>query len=152
MKQFMQDIGQWLRRRLRCLRLKQCKRAHAIARFLMSQGESNDSAYKLGARVRGGGVCTDTSQSHRAMSLSLVQGYRPNRPGSGLSCCAKCLLIGTARCRAGTPGGVRGEEAQASPYLDWGRFLSASEVLRCPASSSVAWNKKARRDCLRSSE
>ena len=24
-------------------------------------------------------------------------------------------MIGTARCRAGTPGGVRGEEAQASP-------------------------------------
>ena len=39
----------------------------------------------------------------------------PDCSRSGLSCCAQCLLIGTARCRAGTPGGVRGEEAQASP-------------------------------------
>src|SRR5512138_4024296 len=47
--------------------------------------------------------------------LSLVQARGTPRSRGILSCCARCLLIGTARCRAGTPGGVRGEEAQASP-------------------------------------
>jgi RNA-directed DNA polymerase len=44
MKGFMQDIGQWVRRRLRCLRLKQCRRTHTIARFLMNLGENERSA------------------------------------------------------------------------------------------------------------
>ena len=70
MKSFMQDIGQWLRRRLRCLRLKQCKRTSAIARFLMELGESRDSAWKLAASGKGWWRMADTPQSHRAMSLS----------------------------------------------------------------------------------
>jgi RNA-directed DNA polymerase len=69
MKQLMQDIGQWLRRRLRCLRLKQCKRANAIARFLMDLGESKDSAYKLGGAGKGWWRLADTPQANRAMSL-----------------------------------------------------------------------------------
>ena len=70
MKGFMQDIGQWLRRRLRCLRLKQCKRVSAIARFLMELGESRDSAWKLAASGKGWWRLADTPQSHRAMSLN----------------------------------------------------------------------------------
>ena len=70
MKGLMQDIGQWLRRRLRCLRLKQCKRARAIAQFLMSLGESKDSAYKLGGSGKGWWRLADTPQVHRAMSLN----------------------------------------------------------------------------------
>jgi len=69
MKSLMQDIGQWLRRRLRCLRLKQCKRARAIAQFLMQLGESKDSAYKLGGSGKGWWRLADTPQAHRAMSL-----------------------------------------------------------------------------------
>jgi len=70
MKGLMQDIGQWLRRRLRCLRLKQCKRARAIAQFLMNLSESKDSAYKLGGSGKGWWRLADTPQAHRAMSLS----------------------------------------------------------------------------------
>ena len=70
MKGLMQDIGQWLRRRLRCLRLKQCKRARAIAQFLMNLGESKDSAYKLGGSGKGWWRLADTPQAHRAMSLT----------------------------------------------------------------------------------
>lgn len=73
MKGFMQDIGQWLRRRLRCLRLKQCKRVPAIARYLMELGESRDSAWKLAASGKGWWRLADTPQSHRAMSLSWFQ-------------------------------------------------------------------------------
>jgi RNA-directed DNA polymerase len=69
MKGLMQEIGQWLRRRLRCLRLKQCKRARAIAQILMSLGESKDSAYKLGGSGKGWWRLADTPQAHRAMDL-----------------------------------------------------------------------------------
>lgn len=37
-KGHLADLDQWLRRRLRCLRLKQCKRAKAIADFLRRRG------------------------------------------------------------------------------------------------------------------
>lgn len=73
MKGRMQDIGQWLRRRLRCLRLKQCKRTHAIARFLMSLGEREDSAWMLALSGKGWWRLADTPQSHRAMNLRWFQ-------------------------------------------------------------------------------
>jgi len=73
MKGLMQDIGQWLRRRLRCLRLKQCKRAYAIAQFLMSLGEREDSAWMLALSGKGWWRLADTPQSHRAMNLRWFQ-------------------------------------------------------------------------------
>ena len=69
MKGFMQAIGQWLRRRLRCLRLKQCKRVYATARFLMSLGESEPSAWLLALSGKGWWRRADTPQAHRAMDL-----------------------------------------------------------------------------------
>ena len=69
MKGWMQDIGQWLRRRIRCLRLKQCKRVQAIARFLMSLGEREDSAWMLALSGKGWWRLADTPQAHRAMDL-----------------------------------------------------------------------------------
>jgi RNA-directed DNA polymerase len=68
-KGLMQAIGQGLRRRLRCLRLKQCKRAHAIARFLMSLGGREDSAWMLALSGKGWWRWADTPQAHRAMDL-----------------------------------------------------------------------------------
>ena len=53
-----------------------------------------------------------SQRTHRA---ELRESKRLDCPRSRLSCFAKCLPLGIARCRAGTPGGVRGEEAQASP-------------------------------------
>lgn len=70
MKGLMQDIGQWLRRRLRCLRLKQCKRVHAMARYLMGLGVREDSAWKLALSGKGWWRLADTPQAHRAMSLA----------------------------------------------------------------------------------
>lgn len=69
MKGLLQDIGQWLRRRLRCLRLKQCKRVHAIARLLMSLGERTDSAWMLAGSGKGWWRLADTPQANRAMGL-----------------------------------------------------------------------------------
>jgi RNA-directed DNA polymerase len=76
MKGLMQEIGQWLRRRLRCLRLKQCKRAHAMARFLMSLGESEASAWMLALSGKGWWRLADTPQAHRAMSLGWFKSLR----------------------------------------------------------------------------
>ena len=70
MKGLMQDIGQWLRRRLRCWRLKQCKRAHAMARYLMGLGVREDSAWRLALSGKGWWRLADTPQAHRAMSLA----------------------------------------------------------------------------------
>lgn len=70
MKGLMQAIGQWLRRRLRCLRLKQCKRVHAMARYLMGLGVREDSAWKLALSGKGWWRLADTPQAHRAMSLA----------------------------------------------------------------------------------
>lgn len=75
-KGLMQDMGQWLRRRLRCRRLKQCRRVVAIAWFPMNLGESRDSAWKLAASGKGWWRLADTPQSHRAVSLLLSPLYR----------------------------------------------------------------------------
>lgn len=69
MKGLLQEIGQWLRRRLRCVRLKQLKRAKAIARFLMKLGEREDSAWMLAGSGKGWWRLADTPQCHRAMDL-----------------------------------------------------------------------------------
>jgi len=99
----MQDIGQWLRRRLRCMRLKQCKRPYATARFLMGLGESEPSAWMLALTGKGWLRWAVTPQAHRTMNLEWFKEMGLINPEAAY-CCAKCLLIGTARCRAGTPG------------------------------------------------
>ena len=43
----------WIRRRLRCFRLKQCKRAFAMAEFLRKQGVSEQKAWMLAGSGKG---------------------------------------------------------------------------------------------------
>jgi len=47
MKRKMRDLDGWLRRRLRCFRLKQCKRRIGIVRFLRKQGVEETLAWRL---------------------------------------------------------------------------------------------------------
>jgi RNA-directed DNA polymerase len=70
MKSVPEDLSQWLRRRGRSLKLKQCRRTYAIARFLMKEGESERSAWRLALSGKGWWRLADTPQAHRAMSLS----------------------------------------------------------------------------------
>ena len=70
MKGILEDIAQWLRRRLRCLKLKQCCKTMAIARFLMGLGVREDSAWRLATSGKGWWRLADTPQAHRGMSLS----------------------------------------------------------------------------------
>jgi len=63
----MRDLDAWLRRKLRCLKLKQCKRAVGIARFLMERGIDRDGAWTLGGSGKGWWRIALSPQSHRAM-------------------------------------------------------------------------------------
>ena len=69
MKSLLGDLSQWLRRRVRSLKLKQCRRTYAIARFLMKEGESKRSAWMLALSGKGWWRLADTPQAHRTMSL-----------------------------------------------------------------------------------
>ena len=53
MQRKMQDIDGWLRRRLRCFRLKQCKRAIGIVRFLRKEEVEETLAWRLALSGKG---------------------------------------------------------------------------------------------------
>jgi len=57
----------WLRRRLRCLRLKQCKRAIGIVRFLRTRGLPDVAAWTLALSGKGWWRLANTPQASRAM-------------------------------------------------------------------------------------
>ena len=61
------ELDKWIRRKLRCLKLKQCKRAKAIARFLKGRGVGADAAWMLAASGKGWWRLAKTRQSHVAM-------------------------------------------------------------------------------------
>jgi len=63
----MNELDAWMRRKLRCLRLKQCKRAIGLARFLISRGVDRDEAWKLGGSGKGWWRKSLSPQAHRAM-------------------------------------------------------------------------------------
>lgn len=49
----VRELDSWIRRRLRCYRLKQCKWAYPIAKYLMKLGVSEQNAWKLGLSGKG---------------------------------------------------------------------------------------------------
>jgi RNA-directed DNA polymerase len=63
-------MDQWLRRRLRCLRLKQCKRTRTIARFLQRLGVPKDRAWIGASSGKGWWRCADTPPVHEGMSAA----------------------------------------------------------------------------------
>jgi len=63
----LDKLDGWIRRKLRCVKLKQCKRARGIARFLMTRGVSRDRAYCLGGSGKGWWRLSRTPQAHKAM-------------------------------------------------------------------------------------
>ena len=66
-KGVMAELDAWMRRKLRCLKLKQCKRAIGIARFLMARGIECDKAWRLGGSGKGWWRLSLSPQAHRAM-------------------------------------------------------------------------------------
>ena len=66
-KNWCSETEQWLRRKLRCYRLKQCKRRTGIARFLMENGCREYQAWELAMSRKGWYRMALSPQAHRAM-------------------------------------------------------------------------------------
>ena len=69
-KTHLTAMDQWLRRRLRCLRLKQCKRTKTIAHFLHRLGVPKDRAWIGASSGKGWWRCADTPPIHEGMSAA----------------------------------------------------------------------------------
>jgi len=69
MKGKLKVLMSWLRRRLRCFRLKQCKRAIGISRFLRKLGVPKWRSWLLALSSKGWYHKSNTPQSHEGMNL-----------------------------------------------------------------------------------
>jgi RNA-directed DNA polymerase len=63
----LRDIDQWLRRKLRCVRLKHCKNPATIAAFLQKNGVKEKPARQLASSGKGWWRLSVTEQAKRAM-------------------------------------------------------------------------------------
>jgi len=63
-----QNVDAWIRRKLRCYRLKQCKRVIGVKRFLKKNGVSNQRSWLLALSGKGWWRKAGTPQSHQAMN------------------------------------------------------------------------------------
>ena len=62
-------LDSWIRRKSRCLRLKQLKRAKAIGRFLLRAGVNRNNAWKLAGSSKGWWRMSGTLQAHLSMNV-----------------------------------------------------------------------------------
>ena len=70
MNKRLERLDSWLRRRIRCFRLKQCKRASGIFRFLRSRGVPDYRIWPLVGSGKGWYGLACTHASHEAMNLN----------------------------------------------------------------------------------
>jgi len=104
MKKKLKRLVLWLRRRIRCFRLKQCKRAKGIIRFLCSCGVPKWRALLLASSGKGWYRLACSPPAHEAMNLVWFDNL-------GLFCLYTnyCLNFKeTAQYVSRTLGGVRG--------------------------------------------
>ena len=69
-------MDRWIRRKLRCYRLKQRKRGKSISGFLRKLGVSARSASKVGRSGKGPWRLADCPQVHKAMAIEGSSGGR----------------------------------------------------------------------------
>jgi RNA-directed DNA polymerase len=69
-KRHLRRLDEWIRRKLRCVRLKQRKRAKPIADFLQSLGVPEWNAWILALSGKGWWRKSGTPQAHQAMSIA----------------------------------------------------------------------------------
>jgi RNA-directed DNA polymerase len=67
-KTHLRRLDEWIRRKLRCVRLKQCKRPKALLNFLHCLGVPKRSAWELAGSGRGWWRKSGCPQAHQAMS------------------------------------------------------------------------------------
>ena len=82
----MSHLDSWIRRRLRCYRLKQKKRKYSIAMWLISLGVTKPNAWKVAGSDKGWWKLSRTPQVNQALPnkrleelglYSLLEGYEP---------------------------------------------------------------------------
>jgi RNA-directed DNA polymerase len=66
----LKRLDEWIRRKLRCYRLKQCKRAYGISRFLQSLGATKESSWLLAKSGKGWWRLSLAWASAMAMNLA----------------------------------------------------------------------------------
>ena len=73
-KSILEQLDEWIRRKLRCVRLKQRKRAKPIADFLIELGVPELSAWLMATSTKGWWRKAKTPQAHQAMNLAWFKG------------------------------------------------------------------------------
>ena len=63
-------IDAWIRRKLRCYRIKQCKRVYTLVKFLMSRDLSKLQAWKVALSGKGWWRKSHTQQVEQAMGVA----------------------------------------------------------------------------------
>src|ERR1700757_3832278 len=66
----LRGLDRWLRRKLRCVRLKQCKQPVGLRRFLSRHGVSPLQARQLASSGRGWWCLANSPQAKIAMSIA----------------------------------------------------------------------------------
>ena len=66
----LREIDRWLRRKLRCVRLKHCKNPETIATFLRERGVKERPARQLASSGKGWWRLASTEQAKRAMPIA----------------------------------------------------------------------------------
>ena len=69
-KSHLQRLDEWIRRKLRCVRLKQRKRTKSVADFLQSLGVPEWSAWILALSGKGWWRKSGSPQAHQAMDIA----------------------------------------------------------------------------------
>lgn len=69
----LKRLDQWVRDKVRCYRLKQCKRNRTIATFLHAQGVPWEQAWKVAASGKGWWRKTKTPQAKQAMTIAWLR-------------------------------------------------------------------------------
>ena len=77
-KPIFRELDGWIRRKLRCVRLKQRKRAKSIASFLQSLGVPRNQSWTTAACGKGWWRMSGTPSAHHGMNNRWfhAQGYR----------------------------------------------------------------------------
>jgi hypothetical protein len=109
----LRGLDGWLRRKLRCVRLKQCKQPKGLRRFLCQHGVSSRQARELASSGRGWWCLANSPQAKIAMDISWFhqQGL--------INLSVRHTALNAQRNRRGTtrtPGGVRGGDREEPPY------------------------------------
>ena len=61
------ELDGWIRRKVRVIKLKQCKRVYAIACFLRDEGVKENQAFMVAGAGKGWWRLSKTRETHRAM-------------------------------------------------------------------------------------